>query len=570
MSTLQSSKNSTIKNFFEAIDFTGKEPKLLTKQKNQFKTVFGGILSLLIYMIIAAATFYFGQELYLKQHPITVTSVTFDVDPPVTPLTFDNFALFVGLEDSSFNYYIDNTIVNVSIQFVNQSAYQDGNDFIFKKENINIPLQRCNLTENFPNFQDLFSNFNLKNLLCIKPEAQEKLQISGAYSSSLFQYINIILATCKNGTEVVCKSQEEIDAKINGGYFVVDTINSIFNPANYTFPKKNIIKDYFTTISNKYYKKINYYMKRNDFKTDSGFLMSEYQETSYLGLDTIEELFDFRQLNSFLEVHIRMSNNRDIYTRSYVKLQDVIAQMGGLVKGVILILTVILYTYTELSYSEFIINYLYPHSQITEKKLRQSPIRLSKKQSLPLEDGQLKSEIHSRNNFMISMDKGPIATVLPSNISNVKKLVKEDDNNRNIKMKTINNNIIIGSLKKDRKIKVKLNNFDRFKLIFTYFCSSKDSVNKKTKNFFLAKEIIEPKFELLEIIKLFNIVNALKAVLLNNEQRIILKSVTDDLNINISDNNSFSNLSTFNEAKIKLAESTDPIDKRIIELALNY
>jgi hypothetical protein len=122
-------------------------------------------------------------------------------------------------------------------------------------------------------------------------------------------------------------------------------------------------------------------------------------------------------------------------------------------------------------------------------------------------------------------------------------------------------------LNRKTNIKVKLNTTDKFRLVFTYCCSSKKSKNKNVKNFWAAKEIIMPKFEIIEIIKLVNIVHILKKILLNKDQKVILKKITDNINLNPNKSKDIKPFDiNINEAHKKMVESNNPVDKKLLKI----
>jgi hypothetical protein len=65
-------------------------------------------------------------------------------------------------------------------------------------------------------------------------------------------------------------------------------------------------------------------------------------------MDRTNEIFDFRDTDYFFTFLLRMSNNRDIYTRKYVKVQEILASMGGLIKGIMLIVQILFIPKDEL------------------------------------------------------------------------------------------------------------------------------------------------------------------------------------------------------------------------------
>lgn len=55
-----------------------------------------------------------------------------------------------------------------------------------------------------------------------------------------------------------------------------------------------------------------------------------------------------------LHFYLSSPNIRTVIKRNYLKIQDLIAKVGGLVKGLVLIVTVITFGYTQFSFNNYI------------------------------------------------------------------------------------------------------------------------------------------------------------------------------------------------------------------------
>jgi hypothetical protein len=188
--------------------------------------------------------------------------------------------------------------------------------------------------------------------------------LAGFFGENNFNYISSELKMCTNSSDskVVCKSNEEINNALRGGFFVMNYIDTIFEPINFSAPNKYIRRDFYTTMSNNYYKEINFFFKNMDYMTDKATILEEFETNKYLQLDRQTENYDFREISgdeAFLSCLLRLSNMKDIYTRKYTKLQDVIAQVGGLVKGLFVIVKILYFNFSQVDYFFNLGDYLY-------------------------------------------------------------------------------------------------------------------------------------------------------------------------------------------------------------------
>jgi hypothetical protein len=336
-------EKSFLQKFSKKIDLLGQKPKFLIEGKEKFTTMISGSLSLLIYILAALACFFFGRELYLKRDPIVIVSNSFDHSPRDFNLTKEKFTFFIGIQNSESSYQIDERIFSVNFisrKFIKKTDEKGNVDY-----DMNMKMNKmetCNLTKHFNNFQHLFKDQELNKLYCLDNDAIKDLSLKGTWGDPVFELFQIQVTTCKNSTEdnntnniknPICASKAEIDEKLKGGFFVVNYVDSIFEPKNYTHPQIYVRRNFYTSMSNKFFKELSFYMKNIDYLTESGFILDQQTNDFFLQLDYSYEIYDFRESNEFFFCNFRLSYNRDIYYRKYLKIQDVIAQVGGFLKG---------------------------------------------------------------------------------------------------------------------------------------------------------------------------------------------------------------------------------------------
>jgi hypothetical protein len=353
----------TITKLFKYIDLFGMEPKINIKQYNKYNTFFGGFVSIFIYILVVMGFIYFGQELFLKANPTVIVSNQYDTNPQQFNLTKDKFNFFIKLQDVNSNYYIDPQIFSFSVkQFITTRTIDSKGSPNFTTQTIPMKLEVCNMTRHFPNFKGQFIGQDLSRAMCVNQGDSDSLYISGVYGSEVYGRIVIDILSCKNSTasDVKCKPQEDIDKLLSGGFFSIFLIDTIFDPKNYTHPYTYVGRDFYTSMSNNYYKAYSLWFKNVDYSTDSGFLLQDVNQERYLQMNYESEVMDYRTGTAeFFRCAIRSSNIRDIYYRKYIKLQDILANMGGLIKGIMVCVQMFFLLFQHTNYYIFLIEELY-------------------------------------------------------------------------------------------------------------------------------------------------------------------------------------------------------------------
>lgn len=354
------------------IDMFGVKPKLMYNNSSRYNSILGGFLSILVGITFALGFYAFGKEIFLKQLPTTIFSNEYYTSPERFNLTNDKFNFFIGIENINFEYYIDPSIINVKLVFNNITKLKSPNgDISFKYESLELKTEPCDIERHFGNLAQLFKDQPLKQLLCVDPEDHKKMFLEGAFGQDHYNNIQIQLSACENSTipgSPICKPEEFIKKYLSGGFFALNVIDTIYNPKNYTNVNEYILRDFFTTLSNSYFKEFTFFFRNVDFVTDRGFLIEDQNVEKFLSLETARELIDLRSTpKTFFNANFRLSNFKDKHLRRYIKVQEVVAQIGGLIKGIILFITIIYSAYAKTEYYLELANSLYFFSQVDSK-----------------------------------------------------------------------------------------------------------------------------------------------------------------------------------------------------------
>jgi hypothetical protein len=326
-----------LKSFVTNIDAIGIEPSFTFSRQSRFKTFFGGVLTVLLILLFIAGFFYFGRDLYEKINPVLLNSKSINMNPKSLELTPANFPFYIALENNldNLNYFKDPTVFTIQGKFRNQVRYIDASGVVrLNVTSTNIKLVDCDLNYHFPGMIKDFNSTAYQIAYCIAPN--QTIQIEGDFPNDVFNIMQFNLFQCFNTTAVQnCKSQNVIEAMIRTTYVSINYGTYIPKPANFTSPMERTKVDYFTTVSIYNQKQINLYLKRIFHTTDQGIIFEDPKEVVYNDVDYIREFLTTDppvQGGRFLQIGVRMSYTEEFTTRSYMKVQQVLANVGGLFK----------------------------------------------------------------------------------------------------------------------------------------------------------------------------------------------------------------------------------------------
>jgi hypothetical protein len=152
------------KSLFETMDLFGYEIKMNVKGKETFKTILGGLLTILILLTIAYVIWYFGNEIIFKRRPYLITTDYNDSDPLRINFTDSNFMMAVGLTDINSLYYLDESIFTVQLKHNIINRNTDGSMNVTVDYISMVPCSSKNITV-LPEYYNLL---DLNNLYCFK------------------------------------------------------------------------------------------------------------------------------------------------------------------------------------------------------------------------------------------------------------------------------------------------------------------------------------------------------------------------------------------------------------------
>lgn len=314
------------------LDFYGKPIELHLRGKYIIKTTIGGLLSILSFVLIILYSYLIGNDIFFHSNPSTyqeyLTSnqtYSFEVKPNEPEFYFN---IFNG-DKTPFN---DPTYLKLKLV----TKIRINSAPSLPKE---IGLERCS-RKNFPNydsrdnFYNLYETIQTKEYFC--PIFNETVDIYGSWIEPSIKIMQILVYPCNNKTDnVVCKSKEEIDDVIwtNRVYLSIyyPLISVLMNDYENPF-KLGFKEDYYYLSKTNTYKFFTYSYELIELKTDNGLILSNetylYQKSlNFVSGDVRNIITDD---NFFFSIDIISSFNKRLYSRSYLKLTNILSQCGGM------------------------------------------------------------------------------------------------------------------------------------------------------------------------------------------------------------------------------------------------
>jgi len=535
-----------------SIDIYGNKPELKIKKGDNFKTVFGSILTIQTILTSLFALSYFCLLLFDVTNPKLVFSLRNINNPPLIQFDQSNYGFAFGLENvTSYEQFIDESIYRVEAYHMTGTRSSNGT---FSWEVEKLGLEKCNINKYPKEFEHIFADLPFQNLYCLK---NTTFVLSGTFLNEQYKYIIIKIFECKNSTEpnsTVCQPKSYIDEMLAGTFFSFSHTDITLDPTNYTHPKQVYAGDSYTTVSNKFFKEMHHYLKIVNFATDKGWLVSDVQKDTYFQLDYIKEMTDFRKADNFLSYTVKLSTKWETYHRSYIKIQDVAADCGGLIKLVTVFCLIISYFYNKTKFYEFI-----GEEMLCEGHTIQKNNFETKKEFEFKSDHNANPHIQIKtNNFFDEHSKtfNEFLNKAEQNNLNNSKMNKSQKsiNSKKSKKKSISNGENVSrNIKKAKRLNLKMSFSQSF---FYMICCNK---NSKKRNYMKLNSIRKKSDEMLDIIKILKNINDIERLkkLVLDEDQLKLFNFPYFMEITIQNKNKNENYSNFSELLDKKSQAQE-------------
>ena len=338
--------------YLKNINIYGLDFHLFYKKEEKFYTIFDIILSLIFIVIFSLVSLlYFKDILYKTNFSIISNSIQL-TGKEETKLDLSNSSLIFALfdykgEQLDFNeLYFSINLYKTEINLVNNKSI---------RSQFNLSLERCT-NKTIPNqFKDLFNlRYNINELICVSQN--QNLTIAGQYGDNfnLFDIIEFHVKKCENDTNNnFCKSEEEINLYLSNTYFHIIYLNYFVDHYNSTYPINLLIKtdSFMTSLNN--VKRYYYYFSPALYISDNGLIFNSKKEYNFVEykktyVEFVEsEKFSYFSSKTFIEIAFSVHPYKTIYERRYVKLQDVLSNIGGFTNIICLIFGYISFYFSE-------------------------------------------------------------------------------------------------------------------------------------------------------------------------------------------------------------------------------
>lgn len=323
------------------------------KGTNTSKTFCGGILSFIMIFIFFILLIYLFTDLSNKQNQYYTQSNLRYPKPPNfnftsslyqhrnedIPFFFFALSFFTDKGDTiTFeevnNYFYIEAQSQIYVRKNSTSAVENNYYLVSCEKNLKDSVQYFDLVHNSSN-----SSAKKKTYYCLN---ENKFNVEGDFINSIYKFVSIKLKDCKNNPNknITCNTDKtkfsnfinsfNIDIIYSYHYIKSEIVSDI--PLEY-FIKRNTIK-----VSERLYQKIDYYLNYSWMFSEENLFFKFFGSLNKKFITTPKIILNYASVSStYMGLYMRSNYDYVYITRSYKTFLNLISQLGGIWKFLIII-----------------------------------------------------------------------------------------------------------------------------------------------------------------------------------------------------------------------------------------
>lgn len=341
--------------FTKHLDILSSNIRFFLNGHKSLKTKFGGFLSFSIIILGLVGFFFYLSKIIDRSEP------TVSMNKIYTPESI----YYLNTTESVFAFRLADRLGNV----INDTYYtpiaQHWKYFYVKDDKgnmkmnfnfTNLKFSKCeSLNLNTPEFNEVYQKKDLSRHWCLNPG--QIIEIKNPFGgNSDYSYINIYFTHCTHlGAQ--CEKRDKIDN------FLTSYIAELFFKSyyvdnfNYQEPLQPYIYTFNEFSSSAFFKRIFYEIKTLEHFSDDGLVVPDEKTRSKFSVENLKSIFDYRNTDMnggkllFQFTYTFNTNGfKETYYRSYKKIQNLLAEIGGFLNFIKLVCLGFMLIYTEVIY----------------------------------------------------------------------------------------------------------------------------------------------------------------------------------------------------------------------------
>ncbi|KAL4495684.1 hypothetical protein ABPG72_014153 [Tetrahymena utriculariae] len=292
------------------------------------KTIFGGIVTLIIILLITLYSYSILSQCIQFQKPNVVFYENLVSQPDDMIFDQNQYTFALGIQDQNLEHFIDESIYYLEVQLLDtyKVLNQASNQYEQVTNSQPIQMEPCTLDHfQVQGTQQQFKNLQYTNLYCFPLNYQIKL--GGQYGAIEYKRLQILVKSCL----INCKSTPVIQQKLSNVALGFYYVNYIVQPNDSNNPFQPIVQSSLWRSEYSIFKNVSAYFRKTTVSSDYGLIIESLKQDVRMIYSYDRENQLAKTDNTLYEISISLEQNKQSeYFRTYLKLQSSFSLIGGI------------------------------------------------------------------------------------------------------------------------------------------------------------------------------------------------------------------------------------------------
>jgi hypothetical protein len=324
---------------FKKLDYLGQPIGFEYDNSTTYKTIQGAFFTLIVTVLVSIIGFIFGQEIYQRKDPIVRYAKSLE---KVSSVNVNDYPILIGI-----NFKNGSLVKNID-EFMEPFFFYGETSSEFKSTSYFRSIGPCT-SANFTSFRAEFTNLTCDNGGCFCVDPRENASYQNKFMSANSSIVHIGFRPCDSTNR---KCNPAMDELMKNFIFFAMTVNFYVDPGNYENPVKYFIDTHAIQSSIDFYKRGYISISNHIFISDNGWMFEDLNIIKYTQVSSFKsDILKYSPGNTpLVAVTFDSPNLIDSYNRSYIKVQDLFAKIGGLINAAFIIMYLLTFNYLRYIY----------------------------------------------------------------------------------------------------------------------------------------------------------------------------------------------------------------------------
>jgi hypothetical protein len=352
-----------MKDFIKYFDFLSMKPNMKINKEERLKSFPFGFMSLLAYLIVVGLGIYFVNQL-LSRSESTITSN--DIPDMSQKINLSDLPYTIALR-SNLGTPLSDDIYSLKSEIWKFSLIKNSKgEEELGLERIVVKHEKCDINKHFGKYSYLFNNLPyLSSSYCPIPGINN-ITLKSVYGANDMIFLQHYFSRCLNDTKqnrTNCSQKELVEERLESAFITYNFLEYSIDHKNISSPGSLLMRQEVIPASSTIYSRTWYYISNILYTTDMGYIFEDLQSVKYFQVSRYIQTYSLLNSGtvsgSFAVVTMSMYNKSYSFKRSYMKFQNFLANIGGVVKGVVLVIQIISYHFCLENYNFYLISSLF-------------------------------------------------------------------------------------------------------------------------------------------------------------------------------------------------------------------